>query len=302
QLMNTDLQGHFEGIGATVRQDADTGRLVIVGTMSDSPAEQAGMLSGDAIVSVDGADVTTLSQGEIVSLIRGPEGTDVELGVLREGAEEMLTFVVTRADIEVPSVEAEILEEGVAYIRLYQFGSDTARDLQETLRSLDAETLPGLILDLRGNPGGYLSTAVDVASEFLDSGVVVIERLRDDETIYEATGNASAPTVPLVVLVDEGSASASELVAGAFQDQERAVIIGTQTFGKGSVQTWRGLANGGGVRVTTARWFTPGERTIDGVGLMPDLVVPFEEADLLRDTQLQAGLDFLLQELTVAQP
>ncbi len=302
QMTNSDLQGRFEGIGATVRQDVESGRLVILSTMPGSPAESAGILRGDEIAAVDGSDVTALPQGEIIRRIRGPEGTTVQLGVIRAGVDSLLEFEVTRAEIQVPSVEAELLEAGVGYVRLYQFGVDTARELRAQLRALEVEALPGLILDFRGNPGGYLSTAVDVASEFLDSGVVVIERLRDEETIYEARGSANAPAVPLVVLVDRASASASELVAGALQDQGRATIIGTPTFGKGSVQTWRELSNGGGVRVTTARWYTPEERTIDGVGLTPDIVVELDDADLENDLQLQAGIEFLLETEAVSLP
>ena len=299
RLMNNDLQGRFEGIGATVRQDEETGRLVIVSTMPGSPAEVAGILSGDAIAAVDGHDITSLPQSEIINLIRGPKGTAVDLGVIRAGIEEMLQINVIRDEIQVPSVEAEVLDEGVAYVRLYQFGASTARDLRQELLDLDVESLPGLIVDFRGNPGGYLTTAVDVASEFLETGVVVTERSRDDETVYEADGNASAPGVPLVVLVDEGSASASELVAGALQDQGRATIIGMQTFGKGSVQTWRELSNSGGVRVTTARWYTPNDRTIDQVGLTPDMTVPWDETDPEIDVQLQVAIDYLLEPSAV---
>lgn len=302
QLMNNDLQGRFEGIGATVRQEEETGQLVIVSTLPGSPAEGAGILAGDAIVEVDGENITALPQSEIINLIRGPAGTEVELGVAREGEAETLQIVVVRNEIQVPSVEAELLDSDIVHIRLYQFGSRTTQALRDELRNLAVETRRGLVLDFRGNPGGYLTTAVEVASEFLGDGVVVTERSRDDVKVFETRGTPGAPTVPMVVLVDQASASASELVAGALQDLDRATIVGVQTFGKGSVQTWRSLPNGGGVRVTTARWFTPDDRSIEGVGLAPDVVVELDAADSERDTQLEFALELLSEANIVLQP
>ncbi len=296
-IVNNDLAGEFEGIGATVRQNQETGALVIVDTLPDSPAEAAGLKSGDAIVQVDGVDITAMTQTEIISRIRGPAGTTVELGIVRPGESALVIIPITRARIQIDSVQAEVLDSGLVYIRLLQFGSQAAQDLHGILRELRVEDRPGLILDFRGNPGGFLSTAIDVASEFVEGGVVVRERFRDSERIYEASGNPTAPTIPMVILVDEGSASASELVAGALQDLGRATIIGTHTFGKGSVQTWRQLSNGGGVRVTIARWYTPGGRTIHEVGLTPDIEVAERLDERGEDLQLNTAIQYLAERV-----
>ncbi len=303
-IVNNDLQGEFEGIGATVRQNQDTGALMIVNVLPESPAQRAGIRTGDAIVQVDGTDITAMAQGEIISRIRGPEGTVVSLGIMRSSETSMLIISVTRARIQIDSVQAEILEGDLAYIRVQQFGGQTARDLKDALQDLDVENRQGLILDLRGNPGGFLTSAVDVTSEFLSEGLVLIERFRDGERTYEVNGSPSAPTVPMVVLVDEGSASASEILAGALQDVGRATIVGAPTFGKGSVQSWRELSNGGGVRVTIARWYTPADRTIHQVGLLPDIevLVDPDDVDGELDVQLQAAIDLLTEQVTATQP
>lgn len=296
-IVNTDLEGEFEGIGATVRQDEETGALLIVNTLPDAPAEDAGLLGGDAIVQVDGEDITGLPQSAIISQIRGPAGTPVSLGIMRSGEVDILIFTVTRARIELNTLEVEELEDDLLYIQLSQFGADTTRDLRLVLEEFDAENRAGVVLDFRGNPGGFLSTAVGVASEFMQEGVILTERFRSGEQEYTASGKASAPTVPLVVLVDEGSASASELVAGAFQDTERATILGTLTFGKGSVQSWQELSNGGGVRVTIARWYTPDDRTIHKTGLVPDVEVTLDPELPDEDLQLQAAIELLLENV-----
>jgi carboxyl-terminal processing protease len=306
ELVNTDLEGEFEGIGATVRRNEDSGGLVIVDTLPNSPAEKAGIRQRDEIVQVDGVDITTMTQAEIIGLIRGPRGTEVQLGVMRPDETSVRLITVVRDLIQIDSVIAEVLENGLVYIQLTQFAGDTASELRSALIELDVEESPGLILDFRGNPGGYLNTSVDVASEFIESGLILKERFRTYDRDYDANGDATAPTVPLVVLVDEGSASASELVAGALQAQDRATIIGTQTFGKGSVQSWHELSNGGGIRVTIARWYTPDDQTVHEVGLAPDIVIenletedPSEPVD---DLQLEAAIDFLLAPAAVMQP
>ncbi len=297
RMANSDLEGEFEGIGATVQLDEETGALVIMSTLPGSPAETAGLRRGDAIVQVDGMDVRGMPQTKIIGAIRGPEGTTVELGILRPGESEMLIVPIVRARIALVTVEGEILDGDIAYIRLLQFGEDTADHLREQLQTLDAENRAGLILDLRGNPGGFLTSAVDVASEFLQEGVILTERLRDHEQVYRASGIASAPTVSMVVLVDEGSASGAELVAAALQDHERATIVGTRTFGKGTVQTWRELSNGGGIRVTIARWYTPAGRTIHEVGVSPDVIVEQDVDAPETDAQLQTAIELLRQRV-----
>lgn len=300
QMVFSDLSGEFEGIGATVRKDEETGALLIVRPLPGSPAEQAGILPGDEIVTVDGEDITQMEQEVIITLVRGPAGTDVVLGVRREGSEDIIEITVTRARISLPSVEFDILDGDIAYIQLYDFSRDAGSELTETLIEADAQNRAGLILDLRGNTGGYLDVALEVMSQFVESGPIMIERgSGDQEQIYQAFGGALAPTVPMVILVDANSASASEILAATFQDLGRATVVGTQSYGKGTVQTWRQLSNGGAVRITIARWYTPDERSIDLVGVTPDIVVEFEPLEPGTiysydvDSQLQAAIKAL---------
>ena len=294
RMSNEDLEGSFEGIGAYVRQDEVTGALRIVSVIATSPAEAAGILADDAIVEVDGENITHLSQEEIINRVRGPAGSTVLLGIQRRGTAGLIQIEVTRARVNVPSVESRMIDD-IAYLRLTQFGGVTVQQLRSALQGLLREQPSSLVLDLRGNPGGYLQTVVDVADEFLSTGPVLIERSALDEKVHEAGANGLAQDIPLVVLVDQGSASASELLAGALRDRERALLVGTTTFGKGTVQTWRPLSNGGGVRVTISRWYTPGNRTVDEVGLTPDVEVqwPASAVSADFDPQLEAALRVL---------
>jgi carboxyl-terminal processing protease len=293
---NTELSGEYEGIGAWV----DTGGeyLTIVAPMPGSPAEAAGVEAGDIVLGVDGEDMTGIDPSLVVRRILGPQGTTVRLTLGREGEPEPFEVSVTRQSILVPSVESRMLEGDAAYVRLLTFGDDTTRDLRAALRTLLAENPRGLILDLRGNGGGYLDTAVDVTSEFLGEGLVLTERFGDGtEEVYQARAGGLATEIPMVVLVDAGSASASEIVAGALQDQGRAILIGETTYGKGSVQDWITLqGDGGAVRVTIARWYTPNDRQIGEQGLKPDIEVLLTDEDIAadRDLQLERALDALL--------
>ena len=295
--VNESMSGEYEGIGATVRQNEETGGLELVSIFEGSPAEKAGLRPGDQIVMVEGQDVTHLSQDEIIALVRGPANTPVRLGILRPGVDEILKFEVVRARISVPSVRGEILEPGIGYVRLAQFEFNTDAQLRQVLRELDVDHLDGLILDVRGDPGGYLTTAIQVASEFIPEGVILIERSPEEEIVHEALGDPTAPDVPLVVLVDQGSASASELIAGAFQDHERAIVVGMPTFGKGSVQTWRTLSNGGGIRITISRWYTPNGRSVSEVGIQPDIVVPYDPELTYDDERLDNQIVAAIQAL-----
>jgi carboxyl-terminal processing protease len=299
--INESMTGEYEGIGATVRQDETTGGLELVTIMDASPAEAAGLFPGDQIVEVEGANITHLTQSEIISLVRGPAGTTVRLGIARPEVADVLQFDVLRQKIFVPSVISRLLPGNIGYVRLSQFESDTARDMRGALEALHANDLKGLVLDLRGNPGGYLTTSIDVASAYLSDGAVLIERSPSREQVHEVLGDAIAPDVPMVVLVDQGSASASELIAGALQDHHRATVVGMTTFGKGSVQTWRQLSNGGGIRITISRWYTPDGHSVSEVGIKPDVIVPFEPeaaAGEESDNQLRAALDVLNGALT----
>ena len=229
----------------------------------------------------------------------GPEGTTVVLTIRREGLTDPLDVAVVRGRIAVPTVESEVLEQGVGYIRLSSFGDDTIGDLRSALSQVLAEEPAGVILDLRGNGGGYLTAAIDVSSEFIRQGVILSERFGDGrEEIYRADGDGLALDIPLVVLIDSVSASASEIVAGAVQDHGRGWIVGERSFGKGSVQNWHPLEDdAGAIRVTIARWFTPDGRSIQGDGLIPDITVEFtdEDAAANRDPQLERAIEQLLQ-------
>ena len=289
---NQSLSGEFEGIGATVRQDEETGGLIIIAPLEDSPAEGAGILPGDMIVEVGGEDVTGLSQSEIISRVRGPAGSIVRLGILREGEADIMEITVIRDRITLPDIEFRMLDNNVGYVRLFQFSNDTGANLQNALEELGAESLSGLVLDLRNNPGGFLETSLQVISQFVEEGPILIEQLPgEQERVFEANGSATAPTVPLAILVDAGSASASELVAGSLRDLERAVIVGMPTFGKNTVQTIHPLTAGGAVRVTIARWVTPDGVSVHGEGLTPDVEIEHDEAsDPELDNQLSAAI------------
>jgi carboxyl-terminal processing protease len=296
------ISGAFEGIGAQVDQDPVTGQIVIVAPFRNSPAEAAGILPGDVLVSVNGESAEGWSVADAVKKIRGPQGTDVTLVVRHEDQmEEEVT--IKRATIEVPTVFADEVTgqdgnpiENLAYLEIQQFTEQTPGNLdQELARVIDAG-YEGLILDLRRNPGGGLDSTVEVADMFLDDGTIITQVDRDgQETVYEAHEGTEAGDLPIVVLVGPGSASGSEVLAAALRDHGRATLIGEKTFGKGSVNHIRNLSNGGALYVTIARWRTPNGELIEGVGLEPDVAVALtpEDVEAQRDTQLFAAIDFL---------
>ncbi|HET7011412.1 MAG TPA: S41 family peptidase [Anaerolineales bacterium] len=296
---NIPLEGEYDGIGAWVDTDADL--LTIIAPMPDSPAERAGLQPGDQIVGVDGEDVTDLSGRVVIHRVLGPAGTRVLLTIRREGELEAFDVEIVRETIPVPSVESRMLEDGVAYVRLFSFSEQTHRELRRALSDLLEEDPVGLIVDVRGNGGGFLTSAVDITSEFIQEGTILVERFGDDrEEIYTADGRGLATEIPLVVLIDGGAASASEILAGAVQDLDRGLLVGETTFGKGSVQNWRALSgDSGAVRVTIALWYTPDGRSIQDVGLKPDVVVVLTEEDFEadRDPQLERAVEVLLDML-----
>lgn len=295
-IMREDMSGSFEGIGAHVRMLED-GRLMIVAPMEGQPAEAAGLRRGDIVLEADGILLEGLNLYEAIQHIRGPKGTVVRLKVLREGVAEPFTVEVERARISMPTVEARMLDDAIAYVQLYEFNARATARLKDALEELLAQNPRALIFDLRNNPGGFLSEAVDVASQFISEGKILTERFGDGrEVVYEARQGGVALEVPLVVLVNPGSASASEIVAGAVQDTGRGTLIGETTFGKGSVQLLHGLRDGSELRVTVARWFTPNDRLIHGQGLEPDIVVELtaEDVDAGLDPQLDRAVEYVL--------
>lgn len=289
-----DLQGSFEGIGAFVREN-DEGFFEIVRPIDGQPAHLAGLQAGDLVVAVDGRSVIGVGLDETISLVRGPQGTEVTLTIRRADVEEF-NVTITRARIEIPLVEAEMLPGDVAYVRLTSFSSNAEEQLSLAIGELLAEKPAGLVLDLRDNPGGYLNQALAVSDLFLDSGVILYERNNQgmDQT-YLARPGGLVEDLNMVVLVNAGSASASEIVAGALQDHGRAVLVGETTFGKGSVQQPNVLSDGSELRVTIARWYTPNNASITGAGITPDIQI--ETPDSLGtedDPQVQRAVDYIL--------
>ena len=292
---SSSLQGQYEGIGAYVDTEGDY--LTIVSPIEGSPAEAAGLLPGDKVIEIDGEDMTGVAPEEARLKVLGPEGTTVTLKVARDGEPTPLEFTITRAQIEIRSAEGKMLEDNLGYVDINTFGEKTTQELRLALDNLLKQNPRGIIVDLRNNPGGYLSTSVEVASEFIDNGVILYEEYGDgrrDE--HKALGNGQATDIPLVVLINEGSASASEILAGALQDYERATLVGVKSFGKGSVQNWVPLSNNqGAARVTIARWLTPDERLIDHIGLTPDVIVEMTPQDF--ESELDPQLDVAVQTL-----
>lgn len=291
------LDGSYTGIGAWV--DTSGEFLTVISPMAGSPAEAAGIKSGDEIIAVDGVDVTNTDPSVVLQSVLGPEGTTVVLTVRRHDPEETLDFAIIRARITIPSIESEMLDGDFAYIYLATFGENSSQDLIEALTTLLVENPRGLIFDLRDNSGGYVDTAIEIISQFIPSGAVMIEKLGTGEEIpFSAIPGGIATEIPLVVLVNGGSASASEIAAGAIQDYERGLIVGTTTYGKGSVQNWIPLNNDqGAVKVTIARWLTPKGRLIHEVGLTPDYVVELTDEDIEAgvDPQLEKAIELLLE-------
>jgi carboxyl-terminal processing protease len=292
---NISLDGEYEGIGAWV--DTDSEYLTIISPMPGSPAAEAGLEPGDEIIAIDGEDMTGIDGNLVIREVLGPAGSTVTLTVRREGEPQPLEFEVTRERIVIPSVESEMLEGDVAYIHLLQFGDRSAGELRDTLEEMLAQDPVGLILDLRFNGGGFLNSAIEITSEFIPEGVILYEEYGDgSRDTHRALRGGIATEVPMVVLINEGSASASEILAGAIQDYERGLLVGTTSFGKGSVQIVEELEDEqGAIRVTIARWLTPDERLIDGVGLEPDIEVPLSDEDIEaeNDPQLERAIDLL---------
>jgi carboxyl-terminal processing protease len=268
--------GEFGGLGIQVGME--DGFVKVISPIDDTPAYNAGLQAGDLIIRLDEQTVKGLTLNDAVKIMRGKPGTDIKLTVVREGSDKPLTFVVTRDIIKVKSVKNRMLDPGYGYIRISNFQSRTAPQLLEALNDLKEEnkaSLKGLVLDLRNNPGGVLNAAAEVSDLFINKGKLVYTEGRIDNSHYEYNAKPGdiLDGAPVVVLINGGSASASEIVAGALQDHRRAVVMGSKSFGKGSVQTIQELRSGGAVKITTARYFTPNGRSIQGAGITPDIVL-----------------------------
>ena len=272
----SNITGRFGGLGIEISEQGGVPK--VIAPIEDTPAMRAGLQPGDLIVTIDGQGTQGMGLSKVVRVLRGKPGTSVKVGILR-GANEPFDVTIVRDTIQVRTVKSKMLPNGIGYARITQFGEETARDLKVALRNLKSEAgsnLKGMVLDLRNDPGGLLTAAVSVAGDFLKDGTVVTIKGRNsaDNRVFKVpSGGTILPDTPMVVLINGASASASEIVAGALQDRKRATIMGTQSFGKGSVQTIIPLNGYGAVRLTTALYYTPGGRSIQGQGIAPDVVV-----------------------------
>jgi len=304
--MRITTTGNYSGVGIEV--SLEDGAVTVIAPIEDTPAARAGILPGDVIASIDDVAVDQVDLSDAVARMRGPVGTKVKVGISRKGADKPLTFELVRASVQVHSVKQEMLEPGYGYVRITQFSETTGADLRaalSTLRSATQGRLKGLVLDLRNNPGGVLEAAVTVSDAFLDEGIIVTASGRTPESRFEmdATPGDLVDGAPIAVLVNGGSASASEIVAGALKDHQRATLVGQTTFGKGSVQTVMPLSDGRAIKLTTSRYFTPSGASINQKGITPDVVLKKEApqpADAndkrplaVRDGEVRAALDVI---------
>ncbi len=272
--MQVETQGSFGGLGIEIT--VKDRMLTVVAPIEGTPADRAGIHPGDRIIKIDGSPTKDMTLMEAVKKLRGTKGTSVTLSILREESPGPFELALVREIIEVKSIKTKDLGDGIAYIRISSFQERTGKDLLKAIEQLGQGAVSAMVLDLRNNPGGLLNQAVQVSDLFLDKGQLIVYtegRIKNQDLRFSAEHGAQIPKVPMVVLVNGGSASASEIVAGALQDWKRAVVLGTKTFGKGSVQTVVPLSDGSGLRLTTAKYFTPQGRSIHGTGLIPDIVV-----------------------------
>ncbi|NJL02122.1 MAG: PDZ domain-containing protein [Spirulinaceae cyanobacterium SM2_1_0] len=309
--MQIDTSGELTGVGIQIAKDEETDRLIVISPIEDSPAFDMGVLAKDIIMAIDGQDTLGMDVNEAVQLIRGEEGTTVTL-TLKRGDEE-IDYPITRARIEIHPVRARVQQTDlgpIGYIRLNQFNANAAKEMRDTVRDFENQDVEGYILDLRSNPGGLLYASIEIARIWLDEGTIVSTVDRRGEVDRQRATNSALTDRPLVVLVDGGSASASEILSGALQDNDRAVLVGTSTFGKGLVQSVRSLGDGSGLAVTIAKYLTPNGRDINEAGIPPDVELELTEdqrKDLqtnnsmigtLDDPQFSKALEVLTEEIT----
>ena len=307
-----DLQesstGEYSGLGLEV--GAEDGMIKIISPIDDSPAAKSGIKAGDLIVEIDAVPVRGMALQKAIDKLRGEKGTSIDLTVLRDGQEMPIEFTIIRDTIQLSSVRSRVLEPGYGYVRVSQFQTSSGDDFKKELRDLKQQETPlkGVIIDLRNNPGGLVPASVEISDAVLDGGTVVYTegRLPSSNSNYQATSGDILEGIPIVVLINGGSASASEIVAGALQDHRRAAIIGTQSFGKGSVQTVIPLGDGRAVKLTTARYFTPNGRSIQAEGIVPDIIVEpaeirrYQVRDRVREEDLEGHLQQVSDERKIA--
>jgi carboxyl-terminal processing protease len=298
--LKVSSSGEYSGVGIEVSMEDD--QVVVVTPFDGSPAAAAGIRSGDVIVTIDGVAVNTSSLADTIGRMRGKIGTSIKIGIMRDNKPEPLQFTLKRSRVELHSVQSELPEAGYGYVRIAQFSETTGDDLEsalQTLRKRNGAPLKGLVLDLRNNPGGVLEAAVAVADAFLDSGIIVTAKGRTPESKFEmdATPGDDLAGAPMVVLVNGGSASAAEIVAGALKDHHRAKLMGRTTFGKGSVQTVTALAGDRAIKLTTSLYFTPSGISINHIGIAPDIELARDEKS--ADAALPAGTPLLQRDMEV---
>ncbi len=303
RIFKENTSGYFYGVGIQIT--VKDGYPVVVASLQDTPAQRAGIKSGDVIVKVDGKSVKGVPLDSVVGMIRGERGTKVILTIKREGEKNLLDFELIREKIELANVSSKVLEDGIGYIHLHTFGERTSRDTKKEIEELLKKGVKGIIIDLRNNPGGLLNEAVLATSLFIEEGVIVSVRSREGKKeVYRAVhgihGIGKAYDLPLVVLVNEGSASASEIFAGAIRDHKRGIIVGEKTFGKGSVQSMIPLSSGAGLILTTAKYFTPNGESIHEKGITPDVIVRGSNNWGEEDLQLEKAIEVLKKELRKA--
>lgn len=292
---SNDLAGTLEGIGAEIGIKQNV--ITIITPLADSPAEAAGLKPGDQIWAIDKTDTAGMAVDYAVKLIRGKSGTKVTLTVMRDDFDKPKDFTITRAQIVIKSVEWHMVEgKNIAYLRISQFSDKTTAEFDKAVKNIIGKQPKGLILDLRGNPGGYLDAAVEVAGDWIKDGVVVYEQFTDEiKDEYRANGKARLLNIPTIVLVNGGSASAAEILAGALQDKALAKLVGEKTFGKGSVQDYETFKDGSALKITIAEWLTPNGRNINKEGIAPDIEVKYTEEDYTKgvDPQLDKAVELL---------
>lgn len=305
---NRDLSGTYEGIGVPIVKDAETKAVTVIAPYKDSPGEKAGLKAGDIILAVDGEDITAIEVDEVARKIRGKKGSKVTLTIQRKKGKknDVLDIPIIRDEVVIPTIDAKMMENRIGYIAIYGFDEPTGSQFKKELNELKRQGLKGLIIDLRGNPGGYLEIAVEIADEIMKDGLVVYIEDKNGNRDDFSANNPAELKVPIAVLVNKGSASASEILAGALKDHKLATIVGTTTFGKGLVQNTIPFLDGSALKVTVAKYFTPNGNYIHSKGIEPDVVVPLDEPEEEQDSankadkidnQLQKALEIIKARL-----